>query len=960
MRNTLVLAAIFGISSIGSSQNVPFTSGPIPLCDTSTFTANVWGVGYLVPPGTWGGSTLYSLLINITSDHPQTLQILLTSPEGTTLSLSEFNGGGGANYTGTNFIYDPWPAPSITTGSAPFTGNWTPQGGSFSIFDNEYADGTWTITVIDTACANGGIGPGGTWTPGWFDGSDAAGGFSFAFNSPPPPDCWGSIPSETTTICNGESVDILGYYESLGFGYTYVITPWSGQAMPDPNAVTEAGTYWIDAWDLNSWANCTYYATFEIVVSGTSLGPDQMIDQCNNAPTDLSALFTTGSITPSWTLNGVPISGTAVTAAITPGIYQLTDASAACGDTAIVTLNMGTLDVGADQLLSICSGASADLAALYDMTGYTAEWLFQGSVIALPDAAIDPGIYTLIGTSAEGCIDSAQVTLAVAAAPSLGADVNVSFCSNTTYDLTSLFNTTGLDEAWSYLGIPVTDPSAIIAGGPYLLIASAGGDCSDTAMVFVIAEPPPVLGTDLLATTCEGEGEDIASYFTTTGLVTEWSFGGAPVIDPTAVMAAGTYTLIATNSAGCSDTGLVDLEVVADPVLGPDQSIVICEGLAIDLTALFPIGPNSASWSLNGAPIGDPGSVTEAGTYLLIATNAAGCSSTASVTVALEPSPEIGADLSISICEGNAIDLPSFHDTSGLTTNWSLSGAPVTDPASVDVAGSYRLIVENAAGCTDTAFVQLAIDPGPSLGSDQSFLLCPWQTVDLVSAFSTGSMNAAYTVNDQPVADPTLVTDAGTYMILATNGAGCSDTAFATVIAIECLCVADFTENARCMQDPVKFTLLADSAIVSAVWDLHGAAGNSTEIDPEIRFNAEGDVRVSLRATLTCGVIDLERTIRIEDCSDSCSVWIPSTFTPNGDGINEGWTWKGECDPKDFSMQIYDRFGEMIFTSTDPHVMWDGTVKGEGSPIGVYAYRVGYRLPYQDRREVVGSITLLR
>ncbi len=59
-------------------------------------------------------------------------------------------------------------------------------------------------------------------------------------------------------------------------------------------------------------------------------------------------------------------------------------------------------------------------------------------------------------------------------------------------------------------------------------------------------------------------------------------------------------------------------------------------------------------------------------------------------------------------------------------------------------------------------------------------------------------------------------------------------------------------------------------------------------------------------------------------------------------------------------MDVYDRWGEEIFTTNDPHHTWDGTFRGRSSPEGIYAYRVGYRLPYQERKESVGSITLLR
>ncbi|MCB0783334.1 MAG: proprotein convertase P-domain-containing protein, partial [Flavobacteriales bacterium] len=129
-------------SDLHAQGSFPFTSGPIPQCDTSAFTANVSGVGVLEPGGSWFGLYLESIEINITSDHPETLEILLTSPQGTTIVLSAFNGAGGQNYTSTLF---PWYGGSnITSGSAPFSGSWWPQNGSLGSFDYENANGTWT------------------------------------------------------------------------------------------------------------------------------------------------------------------------------------------------------------------------------------------------------------------------------------------------------------------------------------------------------------------------------------------------------------------------------------------------------------------------------------------------------------------------------------------------------------------------------------------------------------------------------------------------------------------------------------------------------------------------------------------------------------------------------------------------------------------------------------------------
>ena len=221
-------------------------------------------------------------------------------------------------------------------------------------------------------------------------------------------------------------------------------------------------------------------------------------------------------------------------------------------------------------------------------------------------------------------------------------------------------------------------------------------------------------------------------------------------------------------------------------------------------------------------------------------------------------------------------------------------------------------------------------------------------------------MNASFLLNGQPVEDPTAVHDPGAYVVTVTDANGCTDEAGANVVNVECLCVADFTEDAKCMQDPVRFTLLADSTVLGVHWEFNGAAAMSSDIDPVVRFAAKGEVHVSLQATLSCGVVDVQRTIRLQDCADSCNIWIPSSFTPDNDGVNDTWTWSGGCEPQAFSVQVFDRFGEVIFTSKDPLGAWDGTYKGVISPSDVYASRAAYSLPYQDPKTVMGSVTLLR
>lgn len=955
LRALFLGCSVFLLPASNQAQTFPFNSGPIPPCDTSTFTANVSGIGWLGSSWNPWSYFLSELTINVTSDHPQTLSIALTSPSGTTLLLSAFNGAGGQNYTNTVFSNSAWQ--NITAGTAPFTGNWVPQGGGFNAFDGEYADGTWTISIADTACANGGSGPGGTWTPGWFDGS-GNGGFAFGFVGPPP--CMGGIPGGLEYICPGETVDILGYYTTQAPWYSYTIS-LNGVPVPDPAAVSSPGSYTIDA--VDPFDGCWYWAPFDVYADvQIDLGADLTVNYCNGAPpVDLTALFNVGSAWPAWSLNGAAISGVEAASTSTPGVYQLIAANnAGCNDTALVVMDASaSMLLGPDQALSSCDGAEVDLTLLYDLTGASGSWSFGGMPVPDPTAVGQAGSYTLTASTPGGCTDDADVTLSVQPQPSLGADQSVSFCSNTTLDLTPLFNTAGLATQWSFLGIPVTQPASVVAGGPYQLIASVGG-CSDTALVDVTAHPFPNLGANILTTVCDGQTEDITGLYNTLGLSTIWSYGGMSIADPEAISEAGTYLLVGINTNGCSDSAQVELEVTTPPTLGPDQTVIICDGSSLNLATLFNTAGNTVSWTLNGGTVAEPGAVSVPGTYQLIATDANGCTSTATATMETQPAPALDDDQQLLVCEGASVDLTSLYATNGLSAVWSLNGLALADPTSVELEETYRLVAMDINGCTDTAWVDVQLSALPDLGSDQDFSICPWQSVDLTAAFPIGDLNATYSLNGEPVVAPNEVDSAGSYMIIVANDAGCMDQATATIAVLECMCEADFTENARCSQDPVQFTLLDDSAVQSVRWEFGGAANASSQLAPLVAFAAANDIQVTLEATLTCGVVRVVRSIALADCSDSCTVWIPNSFTPDGDAMNDAWRWNGDCAPEDYRLSVFDRFGEEVFASSDPYLSWDGTCAGKPAPSGVYAYRVGYRLPYQETKQVVGSVTLVR
>ncbi len=107
-----------------------------------------------------------------------------------------------------------------------------------------------------------------------------------------------------------------------------------------------------------------------------------------------------------------------------------------------------------------------------------------------------------------------------------------------------------------------------------------------------------------------------------------------------------------------------------------------------------------------------------------------------------------------------------------------------------------------------------------------------------------------------------------------------------------------------------------------------------------------------------------DSTSRFAFVVDEFEMYVPNAFTPDNDGVNELFHFEGiDVDTSDFKIQIFNRWGEVVFESTDFTQGWNGSVQGGGyyAPDGMYIYRIETRsLTTLERKEIVGTVTLLR
>jgi gliding motility-associated-like protein len=110
----------------------------------------------------------------------------------------------------------------------------------------------------------------------------------------------------------------------------------------------------------------------------------------------------------------------------------------------------------------------------------------------------------------------------------------------------------------------------------------------------------------------------------------------------------------------------------------------------------------------------------------------------------------------------------------------------------------------------------------------------------------------------------------------------------------------------------------------------------------------------------TC-ITSFSDTIQIDFKDCICSLNMPNAFSPNGDNVNDLYGPVYDCPVNDFSMTIFNRWGEKVFETNNIEQIWDGTFMGKEQPIGVFIYKVNYKDSLKNEKKfITGKVTLIR
>jgi len=599
-------------------------------------------------------------------------------------------------------------------------------------------------------------------------------------------------------------------------------------------------------------------------------------------------------------------------------------------------------------------------------------------------STLNAGVYTVTVT-ALGCSNTGTVNVVVST-PTTSAANSGPYCAGSTIQLSSPGATS---YTWSGPGgyvsnaqNPTLTSSAPSMSGIYSILVSIG-TCTATAntSVTVNALPTPLAGGN--SPVCIGmpinfNGNGGTSYVWN-GPAGFNSVIANPTIAVSSMASAGNYTLTVTDNNGCSNSTVYAVVVNSQPVVSAAGTNV-CENTNVQLTAT---GGVSYSWSGPGGftslqqnPVIPNAGIGATGQYIVTVTDANTCTNTAVANVTVNAAPVPTVITNGPVCVKTVLSLSA---SGGLTYSWtgpngfvSALQNPTIAVNSLSVAGIYQVNVTGSGGCIGTQTVNVIVNnlPVPVLTSGPNKGCAP-----LCVTYSLESTPAAAAVNwsfgnginaGSGLIQSSCYNAPGIYTIQAsvTDINGCSGTTGHTV-EVYPKPTADFVyspikpiENL----DMVNFSDISFGTPIVA-WNWYFLAG--TQFSSQLQnlshiYKDAGEYPIALIVKSDKGCVDtVIKTIKV---IEDFGIWVPNAFTPNGDGLNDGFSAKGYGIVK-FHMQIFDRWGESIFVSDNILDPWFGNYQGRGDEIcqdDVYVWIIRASGINGKEREFTGHVTLLK
>jgi gliding motility-associated-like protein/uncharacterized repeat protein (TIGR01451 family) len=561
--------------------------------------------------------------------------------------------------------------------------------------------------------------------------------------------------------------------------------------------------------------------------------------------------------------------------------------------------------------------------------------------------------------------DAKQVTVSVLAVPlAPSATITQPTCELPTGTIT-VSSTMIPGSTYSLDGSTYLNNTGVFSGivpGTYALsVKNVNGCISPNTIVVVNPKPegPAAPSLNVIHPTCDlGTGTISISSPKNPG--NTYSIDGLDYTNTTGVftrVVAGTYNVTVKNSSGCISGATVAV-VNPHPLTPQIPTIEITNPLCPEKTGVIKITTptgNGFTYSIDGSTyLNITGVFTSVvpGAYNVSVKNASGCVSPAVIAIIKdpvvdEPQLTITSENSTSICTGSSVVLTSSESTSYQWYKYgiAISGANArTFTASTE--GVYTVSRFNTNGCTPVQSngieVKVVANPVAPLVTADKLLFCFGDSVVLNATSSAPVQWYKDGIQIASISNRFVAKQGGTYTAIAVNQNGCrssfSESVVLNMVDLPVTPVLTISGTPKFCKDESRILKVTIPNGLTVNWYKNGALINNYAKDT-LRVNDAAVFTVKFMNTSGCLSL-VSNKITTEIGCNTTNIYVPDVFSPNGDGIND--VVKAVCVgiAKFKFFKIYNRWGNILFETTEESKGWDGRFRGQIQPSDSYIWLV--------------------
>jgi len=488
-----------------------------------------------------------------------------------------------------------------------------------------------------------------------------------------------------------------------------------------------------------------------------------------------------------------------------------------------------------------------------------------------------------------------------------------------------------------------------LSPGNYTLSVKDATGCTATGTITLPGSSAPVLSATVSNTSCgNANGGIVVNVAAGTAPYLFSIGGGFQSSNVFGSLNAGDYTIVIKDAAGCTATMVVTIGASSGVSATATTTAAHCSAADGSVTVTGSGGVQPYQYSMNNNSFQSSNLFTGlgSGNYTLIIKDAAGCTSSSSVTIASVNPVTVNAGPDQTICAGSSTQL--FGSTNAIQFQWSpaagLSNTGTLQPVVTISATSTYILTATIGACSasDTVLVKVQPPPVPFAGNDTSIcfgntltlhgsggLIYQWSGKGLVSGTNTAA--PIFTAN-LPGKYPVVLS--------VTDAFGCrsvrNDTVLVTVLAPVTVFAGRDTSIA--LNEPLQLHAIpgAGNSFTGFQWSPAGGLNNPSVADPLFTAGTSNVYTYRITATTRegCTASD-DITIKVFIKPD---LYVPNAFTPNGDWQNDKLRVIPVGIKELHFFSVYSRWGEPVFTTKNLSEGWDGFYKGKKQDSGGFVW----------------------